>query len=73
MYCSYCGSKQHTVANCPKTAQGSLNRTGMRCSYCGDKNHNVKACPKTAKGNAARTWDPNSVANDFVLDKKPKP
>lgn len=68
MWCSYCGSHQHEVENCPKTYAGSANRHHMRCSYCGSTKHNVPACPKTWDGNAARAWNPQSVARDFVED-----
>ncbi len=69
MRCTYCGSHAHTIANCPKTWGGSANRNNMRCDYCGATDHNLSACPKTFSGNAARTWDPESVAEDFVKDK----
>ncbi len=50
---------------------GSVRRAHMHCTYCGSKEHNVNACPKTWSGNAARAWNPESVADDFVEDKKP--
>ncbi len=68
MCCSYCGSRAHTIENCPKTWSGSSNRLHMRCSYCGSHEHNVKACPKTWNGNAARVWYPDSVAKHFIKD-----
>ena len=68
MYCVYCGSKKHTVKNCPKTWGGSARRAHMHCSYCGSNEHNVNACPKTWGGNAARAWHPESVADDFIKD-----
>jgi hypothetical protein len=42
----------------------------MHCTYCGAKDHEIEACPKTWSGNAARAWNPESVADHFVLDKK---
>jgi hypothetical protein len=68
MWCSYCGSNQHEVENCPKTWGGQISRAKMRCSYCGSNNHNVNACPKTFEGNANRTWNEDSVKKDFVKD-----
>lgn len=68
MFCSYCGSRQHTITNCPKTWQGQANRNRMYCTYCGSREHNIAACPKTYSGNAARTWDDESVQDDFVED-----
>jgi DNA-directed RNA polymerase subunit RPC12/RpoP len=69
MHCTYCGSKQHTETNCPKTAGGQSNRLHMRCSYCGSKEHNINACPKTYDGNAARAWYPETVEDDFIEDR----
>lgn len=71
MYCTYCGSRQHTINNCPKTASGQSNRLHMRCSYCGQHNHTIEACPKTFNGSAARAWYPERVADHFVKDKQP--
>lgn len=72
MYCSYCGSRRHTVVNCPKTAGGQARRLHMRCGYCGAKDHNIQACPKTFAGNAARAWHPDDVADDFIRDRESK-
>jgi DNA-directed RNA polymerase subunit RPC12/RpoP len=66
MRCTYCGSEEHTVANCPKTWAGSANRARLRCIYCGATDHDVRACTKTWSGNAARTWSPESVADHFI-------
>lgn len=44
MRCTYCGSRLHTVENCPKTWGGSVNRQRMRCTYCGSRKHNYPAC-----------------------------
>jgi len=68
MRCSYCGSHDHTITNCPKTWGGSANRISMYCTYCGSKKHNINACPKTWGGNAARAWDRDSIADDYVED-----
>ena len=68
MSCSYCGSSQHTLPNCPKTYKGQASRRAMRCSYCGSKDHNVRACPKTWRGNAARAWHEDDVKDDFIRD-----
>ena len=70
MRCTFCGKKTHTIKNCPKTWSGSVNHARMRCTYCGAKDHEIEACPKTWSGNAARAWNPESVADHFVLDKK---
>lgn len=70
MRCSFCGKSTHTITNCPSTHAGSTRRARMHCTYCGSKEHNINACPKTWGGNAARTWNPDSVSDDFVLDKK---
>lgn len=42
--CTYCGSRLHTQANCPKTWGGSSRRANLRCSYCGQSGHNSNAC-----------------------------
>ena len=57
MRCTYCGSNQHTVKNCPKTWDGQINRAHMRCGYCGSTTHNTKACPKTWSGSCNRDED----------------
>ena len=69
MRCVYCGSKQHTVALCPKTHAGSAARARLRCTYCGGTDHDVAACPKTHAGSAARAWHPDRVADHFVRDR----
>lgn len=69
MRCSYCGSHQHTLKNCPKTASGQSNRLHMRCTYCGSKEHTITACPKTFNGSAARAWYPDQVADEFIKDR----
>lgn len=68
MRCTYCGSNRHTIALCPKTSAGSAARTHLRCTYCGGRDHGIEACPKTFGGNAARAWNPDSVADHFILD-----
>jgi len=68
MYCSFCGSRNHTIRNCSKTHSGSVNRMHMGCSFCGGKNHNVQACPKTHSGSAARAWHPETVSDNFIED-----
>lgn len=70
MPCSYCGSTQHTIGLCPKTAGGSSARAHLHCGYCGSKDHNEPACLKTQGGNAARAWQPDSVADHFILDRQ---
>jgi hypothetical protein len=69
MYCGYCGSALHTLANCPSTWGGSTRRANMRCSYCGGTDHNVNACPRTYDGSAKRNWHKDDVADDFIEDK----
>lgn len=68
MRCTYCGSHQHTLALCPKTAGGQSARLHLRCGYCGGRDHDIKACPKTYSGNAARAWYPDRVADHFRKD-----
>jgi primosomal protein N' len=68
MYCGFCGSKKHTVKNCPKTWSGQANRNSMRCGYCGSKKHNIEACPKTWSGNAKRAWHKEEIENDYIED-----
>ncbi len=68
MYCGFCGSHDHTIKNCPKTASGQANRNAMYCGYCGSKKHNTNACPKTFYGNAVRAWHPEAVEDDFIKD-----
>lgn len=68
MRCSYCGSGQHTINLCPKTASGQSNRRNLHCSYCGSNRHDIVACPKTFSGNAARAWYPEQVADHFRKD-----
>lgn len=70
-YCSYCGSRQHNINLCPKTAAGASARTHLRCHYCGASGHRQEACPKTWGGNAARTWDAGAIAAHFVTDREP--
>jgi uncharacterized Zn finger protein len=69
MYCTYCGSKKHTVVNCPKTWGGSVRHAHLHCNFCGAKDHDIQACPKTWNGNAKRAWNPESIEDHFVLDK----
>ena len=69
MRCIYCGSYQHTIKNCSRTWDGSVNRMHMRCTYCGSREHNIEACPKTFAGIAARAWYPEIVSNYFVKDR----
>jgi hypothetical protein len=70
MWCSYCGSKAHTYALCPKTWAGSARRMNLYCGYCGAKDHEIEACPKTWAGSAARAWNEDSVADHFVKDRR---
>ncbi len=62
MWCGYCGSKDHTIDNCPKTWGGQANRNAMRCGYCGSTNHNRPACPKTVA-------EHNRKPSDYVKDR----
>lgn len=62
MWCSYCGSKEHVIDNCPKTWGGQANRNSMRCGYCGSTNHNRPACPKTVA-------EHNRPSSDYVKDR----
>ena len=50
LWCSYCGSRAHTIALCPKTWGGQIARARLRCSYCGADDHNRDACPKAWPG-----------------------
>lgn len=69
MYCSYCGSREHTIKNCPKTWSGQANRASMRCSYCGSKKHILKTCPKTFQGNGNMSpWNKHKFKNDYIED-----
>ena len=68
MYCSFCGSHQHTIKNCPRTYSGQANRRSMRCGYCGSTTHNINACPKTWGGSARRAWHKESIENDYIKD-----
>lgn len=68
-YCAYCGSRQHNVEMCPKTAGGQCARANLHCTYCGANDHDVTACPKTYTGNAARYFNEQSVAGHFVKDR----
>lgn len=61
MRCTYCGSRLHTISNCPKTWAGQGNRRAMRCTYCGKNDHNYEACPKIM---AAHVRDPNGYVKD---------
>ncbi|HBY2553800.1 TPA: hypothetical protein MIT31_25965 [Klebsiella pneumoniae] len=61
--CTYCGSRLHTQANCPKTWGGSSRRANLRCSYCGLSGHNSNACPHNASSGRRR-----SLNDDFTLD-----
>ena len=68
MYCSFCGSHNHTIINCPKTWEGQGNRMNIYCTYCGSHKHNINACPKTHDGSAKRTWNKNSIKDDYIED-----
>ncbi len=68
MWCSYCGSDQHTKALCPHTYGGSSARANLHCSYCGSNENSIQACPNTYAGNAARAWYPDRVADHFKKD-----
>lgn len=68
MYCTYCGSKKHTLKNCPKTNPGQANRRNMFCTYCGSKKHNLQACPKTNDGQAARRNREEDYEDNYIKD-----
>lgn len=68
MYCTFCGSHNHMIINCPKTFNGQVNRANMRCTYCGSHKHNINACPKTFDGSAKRSWNIERIKNDFIKD-----
>lgn len=69
MFCSYCGSRNHMVKNCPKTWGGQANRNRMRCSYCGSQKHNLQACTKTFQGNGNMSgWNKHRFENEYVKD-----
>jgi transcriptional regulator NrdR family protein len=69
MYCSFCGSKNHIIDNCPKTWGGQANRNKMRCSYCGSRQHNIIACPKTFQGNGNMSpWNKHKYEKDYIED-----
>lgn len=61
--CTYCGSRLHTVANCPKTWGGSSRRANLSCGYCGQSGHNSNARPRNATVGPRRTLN-----DDFHLD-----
>ncbi|OWO86549.1 hypothetical protein B5C26_00965 [Photorhabdus luminescens] len=63
MSCSYCGSRLHTIANCPNTWGSSVRRIHLRCSYCGHHGHNSNACPHNASSGNRR-----KVNDDYFLD-----
>lgn len=63
MSCTYCGSRQHTIKNCPKTWAGGSNRQQLRCGYCGEAGHNSMACPHNASASRRR-----KLNDDFFLD-----
>lgn len=58
-YCTYCGSHQHTVANCPETWSGSSHRHSLHCGYCGEQGHTSKACPHNASSARRRELNDN--------------
>ncbi|EBY0127026.1 hypothetical protein D4Y10_23385 [Salmonella enterica subsp. enterica serovar Oranienburg] len=62
-HCTYCGSRLHTYANCPKTWGGSSRRANLRCGYCGQSGHNSNACPHNASSGRRR-----NLNDDFHLD-----
>jgi hypothetical protein len=69
MRCSYCGSKNHVIDNCPSTWQGQANRFKMRCSYCGSRKHNINACTKTFQGNGNMSfWNRHKFEKDYIKD-----
>lgn len=68
MYCNYCGSNKHSLKNCPKTWDGSINRKNMRCAYCGNKKHDINACSKTWGGRANITWHKDKIDDNYILD-----
>lgn len=69
MYCGYCGSRKHTIKNCPHTWRGQANRNRMYCGYCGSKKHNINACPKTFQGNANMSgWNRHKFKDEYVKD-----
>ncbi|UIN00034.1 hypothetical protein [Yersinia ruckeri] len=61
--CTYCGSRLHTVANCPKTWEGSSRRHSLHCGYCGAQGHTSTACPHNASSGTRRKLNDN-----FYLD-----
>lgn len=67
MRCSYCGSTDHTVANCRSTWDGCGNRMRLHCEYCGQWGvHNTCCCPRTIEGRNNRE-DPDHH-DHYVLD-----
>lgn len=67
-YCTFCGSRTHNAALCPRTASGQSARLHLRCSYCGGRDHSIQACPRTHSGSAARAFNPRSVSDFFAED-----
>lgn len=67
MYCTYCGSKKHTITNCPKTWAGSVNHERLYCGYCGGHDHTINTCLKTWSGASNRRS--GKYENEYVLDK----
>lgn len=64
--CTYCGSRLHTVANCPETWSGSSHRHSLHCGYCGycgAQGYTSKACPHNASSARRRELNDN-----FYLD-----
>lgn len=61
--CTFCGSGQHTRANCPHTYSGSTRRKNLNCGYCGGSGHTSSACPHNASSARRR-----QLNDDFYLD-----
>ena len=44
MFCSWCGSRKHTIDTCPKLAARQGRRKPL-CSFCGKRGHSTDNCP----------------------------
>lgn len=63
-YCTFCGSKEHPITLCDKTATGQLARAALACEFCGSQEHALAYCPKTWGGISARRLTPDGAFLD---------
>lgn len=45
MYCSFCGSRTHTLGTCPKRACNAF-ASRRKCQFCGVAGHTFDNCPR---------------------------